>query len=74
MRELKLKINDDLYRKIQDASAVVGKSTDATIIEFLEDSADIVLTGSVIEIDDLETFEKLKKYTEAKAKTKKWKP
>jgi len=71
MKDLKIKVSDALYNKIKDASVVVGKSTEATVKEFLEESADVVLSGNVIEVDDFETFEKLRKYTEKTAAKKK---
>ena len=46
-----IKISDKLYKKINDASFVVNKSMDAMVREFLDESADVVLSGNVFEID-----------------------
>ena len=50
-KDIRLKISDRLHRKIKEVSAVVGKSTDVLMRDFLEESANIVLSGNVIEVD-----------------------
>jgi hypothetical protein len=64
MKNLSVTVSSELYDRIREASAVLGKSTDATVEEFLQDGTDIVLNGRLIEINDLETFKRLKKEAE----------
>jgi len=70
VKDIKLKISDRLHGKIKEASAVVGKSTDVLMREFLEESADIVLNGNFLEVDAAD-FDKFKESLEKKPKVKK---
>ena len=69
MRHIKIKISDRLHRKLRDASNVVGASTDLIIRELLEQGADFVLGGSILEVDTRD-FEKFKTEVEVKQNPK----
>jgi hypothetical protein len=60
MKQLNLSLTNELYGKLIGASAVLQQGIKHTVREFLTDGADVVLNGNFIEIEDLETFERLR--------------
>ena len=65
MQDIKIRISDRLHRKLRDASNVVGASTDLIIRELLDQGADFLLGGSILEVDTRD-FEKFKAEVELK--------
>jgi tRNA U34 2-thiouridine synthase MnmA/TrmU len=66
MKEIKLQLTDRQYGKLIGASAALNQTIKRTASEFLEESADIVLTGNYVEIENEEKFERLRAELETK--------
>ena len=64
MKQLNLSLTNELYGKLVGASAVLQQGIKHTVRDFLTDGADVVLNGNFIEVDDLETFERLQQDAE----------
>jgi hypothetical protein len=64
MKQLNLSLTNELYGKLVGASAVLQQGIKHTVRDFLTDGADVVLNGNFIEVDDLETFERLRQDAE----------
>ena len=65
MENYNLEIPKELYGKIVGASAVLDQGLEQTAMEFLEDSADVILSGNYHVIEDEQTFQRLQQIARA---------